>query len=171
MVTGISAGVLIARILLGAALFAHGSQKLFGWFGGHGPAATGGFFEQLGFRPGTLFAVAGGLGEFLGGALTVLGLGGAIGPVLIVLVMLVAIFSVHIGKGLFVSNGGWELNTGNIAAALAIAFLGNGAYSLDNLFHLNVLTDPRQIWIALGCAVVLALLNIAVRRPQAAPQR
>jgi putative oxidoreductase len=166
MVTGASVGVLIARLLLGGALYAHGAQKLFGWFGGHGIAGTGGFFEQLGFRPGALFAAAAGLGELLGGLLTLLGLGGAVGPVLIVLVMLVAIFTVHIDKGFFASGNGWELPAMNIAAALGIAFVGNGAYSLDRVFALNFLTDPREIWIAFGCAVVVAFLNTIVRRPQ-----
>ena len=120
--------------------------------------------ESLGYRPGVLFGVAAGLGECAGGALTFLGLGGAVGPVLIVLVMLVAIFSVHITKGFFTSNGGWELPSMNIAAALAIAFAGNQAYSLDNAFGLSFLTNEVQIWIALGCAVLLAALNVLSRR-------
>lgn len=164
---GFSAGLLIARLLLGGGLMVHGSQKLFGWFGGHGPSGTGGFFEQFGFRPGVLFAVAAGLGEFVGGLLTLLGLGGALGPVLIVLVMLVAIFTVHISKGFLSSNGGWELPGMNIAAAIAIAFAGSGLYSLDGVFGLAFLQGTNQIWIALAVAVVLALLNIVVRRAPA----
>ena len=80
--------------------------------------------------------------------------------------MLVAIFTVHIDKGFFASGNGWELPAMNIAAALGIAFVGNGAYSLDRVFALNFLTDPREIWIAFGCAVVVAFLNTIVRRPQ-----
>ena len=52
------AGLLLARVVFGLLMAAHGSQKLFGWFGGYGLAGTGGFFEQLGFRPGKLFAGA-----------------------------------------------------------------------------------------------------------------
>ncbi len=48
---------------------AHGSQKLFGWLGGYGLTGTGTFFEQLGFRPGRLFAAAAGMTEVLGGVL------------------------------------------------------------------------------------------------------
>jgi putative oxidoreductase len=140
-----SVALLIVRLILGLGLAAHGSQKLFGWFGGHGLDGTGGFFENLGFRPGEMFASMAGLGETAGGLLTVLGLGGALGPVLIVLVMLVAIGSVHINKGFFVTNGGWE--------------------SLDNAFNLQFLTDPRQIWYALAAAVVVAGLNLLARRP------
>ncbi|HEY8370791.1 MAG TPA: DoxX family membrane protein, partial [Thermodesulfobacteriota bacterium] len=61
------AALLIARLILGLGLAAHGAQKLFGWFGGYGIKGTGGFMETLGFRPGALFAVAAGLGEVGGG--------------------------------------------------------------------------------------------------------
>jgi putative oxidoreductase len=50
--------VLIARIILGLGMAAHGAQKLFGWFGGYGIKGTGGFFETIGFRPGGFFAAA-----------------------------------------------------------------------------------------------------------------
>ncbi len=165
---GISVGILIARLILGYSLMLHGSQKLFGWFGGGGVKGTGAFMESLGYRPGPLFALASGLGEVGGGLLTFLGLGGAIGPALIVLVMVVAILSVHIGKGFFTSGGGPELPFINIAAALAIAFAGNGLYSLDNVFQLNVVTDQQQVWIAIGAAVVVGVLNVVARRRPAA---
>ena len=67
-------GILIIRLVFGAAMAAHGTQKLFGWFGGHGLEATGGFFERLGFRPGIRFAAAAGLSETGGGVLLALGL-------------------------------------------------------------------------------------------------
>lgn len=143
---------------------AHGTQKLFGWLGGHGLSGTGGFFEGLGFRPGRMFALMAGLGETIGGLLTVLGLGGALGPALIVIVMLVAIGSVHYNKGFFITNGGWELNAAYIAAAIALAFGGNGLYSLDNALALNFLTDPVQIWYALAAAAIVAGLNLLLRR-------
>jgi putative oxidoreductase len=163
MATGIA--FLIIRLILGLGLAAHGAQKLFGWFGGHGLSGTGGFFEQLGFRPGKAFAFAAGCGELLGGLLTALGLGGALGPVLVVLVMLVAIGSVHVSKGFFVANGGWELNAMYVAAALGVAFAGAGPYSLDAALGLSVLTDPVQVCYALAAAVVLAALNLLARRP------
>jgi putative oxidoreductase len=67
------AGLLILRIVVGAALVGHGTQKLFGWFGGHGPRKTGAFFEMLGYRPGPFFAVVAGLSEAVGGALLAVG--------------------------------------------------------------------------------------------------
>lgn len=155
---------LIVRLIVGLGLMAHGLQKLLGWFGGHGLSGTGGFFETLGFRPGKLFAAMAGLGETFGGLLTALGLAGAAGPALIVLVMLVAVGSVHYNKGFFVSNGGWELNAVYVAAAVAIAFGGNGSYSLDNALNLNVLTDPVEIAYAFAAAIVLAALTLLARR-------
>src|SRR5437773_2113698 len=50
------AGLLVGRIVLGLLMAAHGTQKLFGWFGGYGLTAVSGFFESLGFRPGRFFA-------------------------------------------------------------------------------------------------------------------
>jgi putative oxidoreductase len=160
---------LLVRLVVGLAMAAHGAQKLFGWFGGYGVAGTGGFLEQLGFRPGRMFAVATGLAETGGGLLTALGLFGALGPALIVLIMIVAIVTVHLPKGFWVSNGGYELNATYIAGAVAIAYAGNGAYSLDRALGLSILTSTSSATILMGAAVAIALLNLIVRRP--APQQ
>ena len=168
MTVATSIALLIVRIIVGGGIAAHGAQKLFGWFGGHGLAGTGGFFEGLGFRPGMFFAIAAGLGEFVGGFLTLLGLGGAIGPALIVMVMLVAIFTVHISKGFFITNGGWELNAAYIASAIAIGFAGSGAYSLDAAFGWNYVTNPTHVWYAFAAAAIVAIVNVLVRRPKPA---
>ena len=156
--------LLIARVLLGGALFAHGAQKLFGWFGGYGLKGTGGFMESLGFRPGMLFAAAAGLGEIGGGTLTAFGLGGPIGPALIVMVMLVAIGSVHWNNGFWQAANGYELNTMNIAAAVALSFAGPGPLSLDAVLGINGVWTDQIGWIALGAAVLVAAANLAVRR-------
>ena len=157
--------LLIVRLILGLGIAVHGSQKLFGWFGGYGIAGTGGFFEGLGFRPGNFFALAAGLGEITGGILVVLGLGGPIGPAIVVMVMLVAIVSAHISKGFLAQNGGWELAGLYVAVALALAFAGSGAYSLDRLLGITVLSQENQTWYVLGAAVVLSGLNLLARRP------
>ena len=86
----VNLGLLVIRLIFGLVMVAHGAQKLFGWFGGHGLAGTGGFFESLGFRPGRRFAFAAGLSEFIGGWLFALGFLGPVGPALILAVMLVA---------------------------------------------------------------------------------
>lgn len=161
--------ILIARIILGLGMAAHGAQKLFGWFGGYGIKGTGGFFDSLGFRPGPLFALAAGLGEFGGGMLTALGLGGPIGPALIVLVLLVAILTVHLGHGFFVSKNGVELPLTYISGMVVLALAGPGPLSLDAVLGINTIWSPDAPWLALGAAVVLALINLVVRRPASQP--
>jgi putative oxidoreductase len=163
------AALLFVRLVLGLSLAAHGVQKLFGWFGGYGIAGTSGFFEGIGFRPGRFFAFSAGLAETGGGILTALGLAGALGPATIVMVMLVAIFTVHISKGFFITNGGWELNTSYIASSIAVAYVGYGAYSLDNAFGITFLDTPQYASILMAIAVVLTIVNLLVRRP--APQQ
>ena len=155
--------LLVVR-LIGLGFAAHGAQKLFGWFGGYGLAGTGGYFESLGFRPGKLFAAASGISELAGGLLLALGLFGAIGPMLIVSVMLVAILTVHAPKGFFAQNGGAELPLAYIAIAIAIALVGPGTYSMDNALGIGALWTPALAWATLGLGVAGALANVALRR-------
>jgi putative oxidoreductase len=163
----ISLGFLLAR-LIGFGFAAHGAQKLFGWFGGHGLAGTGGFFESLGFRPGRLFAFAAGASELLGGLLIGFGLGGPIGPMFVIAVMVVAILVVHRPNGFFVTDGGFELPLAYGSLALAFAFAGYGAYSLDAAFGWSAFWTPQLAWIAIIVGVVGGLLNVAARRKPAA---
>src|SRR2546426_6241113 len=90
-------GLLLVRLVFGGLMAAHGSQKLFGWLGGYGLTGTGTFFEQLGFRPGRLFAAAAGMTEVLGGVLVAVGVGGPIRPPVLVLGMLLALGGVRLG--------------------------------------------------------------------------
>jgi len=165
----VNLGLLLIRLIFGLVMVAHGAQKLFGWFGGHGLRGTGQAFDGVGFRPGTFFAVSAGLAEVGGGLLTALGFLGAIGPALIVMVMLVAVLAVHLKNGFSMANNGWELCGLYIAGALALAFGGFGAYSLDGAFGLTMLSAPQITWLLMGAAAVLAVLNLAVRRPVQQP--
>ncbi|HUP20591.1 MAG TPA: DoxX family protein [Gemmatimonadota bacterium] len=163
-----SLGLLLARAAVGLGLAAHGAQKLFGWFGGHGPRGTGQFFEGLGFRPGVPFALAAGFGEFGGGLLLALGLFGPVGPMLVVTTMLVAILAVHRGNGFFAQNQGWELPLLYALTAAYVAFAGPGVHSLDAALGLESLWTATNAWIALAVAAVLAGGSLALRRPAAA---
>ena len=154
----------IIRVILGLAIASHGAQKLFGWFGGYGLDGTGGFFESIGFRPGKMFALAAGLGEFGGGLLTILGLGGPIGQAFIVSVMVVAVLTVHIKNGFFAPQG-WELNLMYVLTAASVAYAGNGPVSLDGAFGLNVFSTAPQVTIVLVAGAVLGILNLIARRP------
>jgi putative oxidoreductase len=125
-------GLLVVRLIVGGLLIGHGTQKLFGWFGGNGPQATGAFFEKLGLRPGVAMAVGAGLGEAIGGLLIAAGLLTPLGAMLLIAVMATATATVHWAKGLWVSDGGFEYNLLIGAVAFGLAGTGPGAWSLDN---------------------------------------
>jgi putative oxidoreductase len=166
----LAAALLIGRLYIGLALVVHGTGKLFGWFDGYGIKGTGTAFESFGFRGGELFAFAAGLSETAGGLLTAFGLFGPLGPAFIAMVMFVAIFSVHAGKGFLAEKGGFELPGLFAASSIMLAYSGPGAYSLDAAFGLSWLTRPDYSSWALAGAVVLALLNLLTRgRPVPAP--
>lgn len=126
-------GLTILRIILGIVFMAHGSQKLFGLFGGYGLEGTGKFMESLGLTPGYLMALLAGSGEFFGGLLVLLGLFSRIGAFLTMIVSVVAFFSVHISHGFFMSNGGFEYILVLLVASIAIMIEGGAKYSIDNL--------------------------------------
>ena len=166
--TAISIGLLVLRIVVGLAIAAHGSQKLFGWFGGHGLAGTGGFFEMLGFKPGRLFAFAAGATEALSGLLIAVGFLGPIGPALMLSVMIVAALTVHWKNGYFATSNGIELPVMFSVAAVALAFTGFGQFSLDALTGLDTVFGPVEAVVALVLGVVGAIGNLSLRRQQAA---
>src|SRR6266850_2815178 len=124
-------GLLVLRVVVGLTLAAHGAQKLLGWFGGYGLAGTGGFLEQLGFRPGKRAAFMAGLAETAGGLLLALGAATPLAATVIVAVMLVAIVTAHLSKGFFNHNGGYEYPLVLAVAALSVAFTGPGRISVD----------------------------------------
>jgi len=157
------AGLLLARMVFGLLMAAHGTQKLFGWFGGYGLAGTAGFFEQLGFRPGRLFAAAAAGSELVAGLLVTLGLLGPLGPALIVSVMIVAAATVHWQHGLFAQNGGIEVPLLYAVTAATLALTGFGAYSIDALLQLSWPTAVA--WLALALGVLGGVANLAIRRP------
>jgi putative oxidoreductase len=123
----------ILRLLIGGLFIGHGTQKLFGWFGGYGVEGTGGFFESLGLKPGRVNAVVAGSAEAGGGALLALGLATPVAGAAITGTMATAIRHVHASKGPWVSNGGWEYNAVLIASTLAVVEAGPGPLSLDHL--------------------------------------
>src|SRR5687767_10956160 len=126
-------GLLLLRLTIGFTLAAHGAQKLFGWFGGYGLAATGHAMESLGFHPGRRHAFMAGLVETGGGVLLALGLLTPLGAALAASVMIVAAVTAHVRNGFFITSGGYEYNLVLGVAALALAFTGPGAVSIDAL--------------------------------------
>jgi putative oxidoreductase len=128
---------LAVRIPVGIIFVAHGAQKLFGWFGGYGLAGTAGWMDSIGLHPGTLLALLAGGAEFFGGLALLLGLLVRPASAVLAFTMLVAIFSVHIGKGLFLSNGGFEYGLALLAVTVALFISGAGRLSLDGALARN----------------------------------
>jgi len=153
---------LIIRTAVGLVVAAHGAQKLFGWFTSGGTAGTTKFFESIGFRPGRLMAVMAGLGEFAGGIGLAVGVLTPFAAAAVIATMIVAIFSVHISKGLFASNGGYEYPLTIIAVATGLSIAGPSTLSIDHAFGLS-LVGPRWGAIAIVLAVLGALPPLLAR--------
>jgi putative oxidoreductase len=163
-------GLLVLRVVVGAFFLGHGAQKLFGWFGGHGVAGTGGAFEGMGLRPGRAMATMAGLAEMTGGLLFALGLLTPLAAMLLISVMTLAIAIVHWRHGPWVTEGGWEYSLVLIAVAFAVTAIGPGKYSLDNAFNID-LAGLDWALIATGIGVFGALLIAAAAHVRTADTR
>jgi putative oxidoreductase len=119
-------GRLIPRAVVGGIMMGHGAQKQFGVAGGHGIAGTGAFFENLGLKPGELNAQAAAGAELAGGGLLVLGIFPLLAGVPLIATMITAVRTVHLEKGLWVQDGGYEYNLVMIAAVMAIIDANSG---------------------------------------------
>lgn len=124
-------GALALRIPVGIIFAAHGAQKLFGWFGGYGLEGTGQWMDSIGLAPGYLMALLAGAAEFFGGLALIAGLLVRPASAALAFAMVVAIFSAHIDKGLFVANNGYEFALALLAVTVALVFAGAGRGSLD----------------------------------------
>jgi putative oxidoreductase len=165
-----SYGILFLRLIVGTTIAAHGAQKLFGWFGGHGPHGTAGFFGSLGFRPPLAMALMAGLAEssglfFAAGFLT------PFAALAMASVMVVAIGSVHWKNGFWAGNGGYEYNLLIWTAAVAVAATGPGRFSTDHALGWS--DNLSGLWWGVGVlAASLAggLLVLATREMQPDPE-
>jgi putative oxidoreductase len=126
-------GRLLLRITVGSIFIEHGTQKLFGWFGGHGPDGTGQFFESIGLRPGRRNAIAAGATEAGGGLLLTLGLATPLAAASLSGVMLTALRTAIWPDGFKTGEGGYEMLL--LMSALALAESGPGPWSLDALLN------------------------------------
>lgn len=119
------------RLIAGVIFSAHGAQKLFAWFGGYGLDGTGQWMESIGLAPGFIMALLAGSAEFFGGILLIIGLLTRPTAFVLAITMIIAIFSVHISNGLFISNNGYEFGLALLAISLSLLIQGGGKYSLD----------------------------------------
>lgn len=155
-------GLLLLRLGTGGVLAAHGAQKLFGWFGGHGIEGTGQFMESIGYSPGKASATAAGLAEAGGGTLLALGLAtpaagaaaaGAMGGAA----------TVHAPNGFFNAGGGYEYAATLGLAATGLAITGPGRLSLDHalghVFDRGWMVPTALAVTAAATAVVVGARN------------
>ena len=137
--------LLVLRVVVGALFVGHGAQKLFGSFGGHGPDGTGAFFESTGMTRGRELAVLAGASELIGGLLFALGLLTPLAAALLSAVMLAAIWKVHRGNGLWITENGFEYNLVLLAVRVRRDGGGAGQWSLDDMLGLE-LAGPAGRW-------------------------
>ncbi|HSP32224.1 MAG TPA: DoxX family protein [Halomonas sp.] len=135
--TNASLAALALRIPVGIIFMAHGAQKLFGWFGGYGLEGTGQWMESIGLAPGYLMALGAGSAEFFGGLALVLGLLVRPAAAILALTMLVAIVTVHLANGLFMSNNGYEFGLAILDTSVSLLISGAGRVSLDRIISLR----------------------------------
>jgi putative oxidoreductase len=159
---------LAARTVIGGLFVGHGTQKLFGWFDGPGLQGTAGFMQALELRPAKPHAVAAGAAETIGGTLLALGLATPLGASSLIGTMIVAIRKVHLPKGPWVSNGGYEYNLVLIAAVAALVEAGPGELSLDHLLGIER-KGPAWALAVVGAGAVGSTLIIESAKHRPAP--
>ena len=140
--TQASIAATMLRIPVGIIFMAHGAQKLFGWFGGYGLEATGQWMASIGLEPGFLMALLAGSAEFFGGLFLVLGLLTRPTALALAITMLVAIVTVHLENGLFMSNNGYEFGLTLMVASLSLMFSGAGRFALDTALVSKLSSEP-----------------------------
>lgn len=162
--------LLVLRLAVGIVVIPHGLMKI-GWVGSGGSiAGTGGWFQSIGLRPGIFWALVATTAESVGGLLTILGLGGPLGPGILAGDLLVVTIVAHWSKGFWAGKGGWEFPVPLTAGAFAIALLGNGSWSLDALIGFAFPGELLWPWLGLVAAgALLALVARAVFAPRTKP--
>lgn len=164
-----SYGLLLLRVVVGLAFIGHGTQKLFGWFGGHGPKGTGAFFSSQGYRVGTLMAVGAGLCEAGGGVLLALGFATPLAAVLLAIVMMNAIASVTFKRAFMFGS---ELEIVYLTIAVSLAATGPGRFSLDRAIGWD--DNISGLWwgvVVLGAALLVSVLTLTLGRSRQAGEQ
>ena len=154
-------GLLLLRLGAGGVLAAHGAQKLFGWFGGHGIEGTGKFMESVGYAPGRASATAAGLAEAGGGTLLALGLATPAAGAAAAGAMAGA-SAVHAPNGFFNAEGGYEYAATLALAATGLAVAGPGRLSLDHALG-HVLDRGWMVPAALGATAAVTAMVVGAR--------
>jgi len=153
-------GLLVLRVVIGLILMGHGSQKLFGWFGGPGLKGARGVAAKMGFWPAAFWGPVAALGEFGGGALLALGLLTPLAAVGIVAAMGIAVFRAHWKNGFWANKGGYEYALTLLLVSAVLGLVGAGRYSLDALLANAGLPLPT-VALFVG-TLILAVIAIGI---------
>ena len=160
-------GRLAARAVIGGLFVGHGTQKLFGWFGGPGLEGTDQMMHALDMEPARPNAVAAGLSETVGGALLVAGAATPLAAASLIGTMVTAIRKVHQPNGPWVAQGGWEYNAVLIAALMALVDAGPGDVSVDAVLGHDEWGPGWALGgLALGAAASGAAITLGARGAQ-----
>lgn len=159
----ISFGLLILRVVIGLVVAAHGTQKLFGWFGGRGFGSTVGWLQSLGFRPAVLWTVLAVMSEVGGGLLLALGFLTPLAAVGVLAAMLMATLKYNWSKGFWNINGGYEYTLVLLTMALVVGITGPGDYSIDALLHLQFSFWFFIVPLLLAVIIIIAGLITSAR--------
>ncbi|MFD9095731.1 DoxX family membrane protein [Streptomyces collinus] len=159
--TAADCGLLLLRLTFGLLMAAHGAQKLFGLFGGHGLTETSRGFAALGYRPGKLFAVVGGSSELLGGLGLAVGLLTPLAAAALIGVMINAMATVTGAHGLWDTDGGVEYSVCITVVALAVTAIGPGRLAVDRFFRWGAGGWPQAAF-ALGLGGLAAAITLSL---------
>ena len=156
-------GLLMLRLILGALLFGHATQKVFGWFRGQGARGTAASFENWGLKPGLPFVILSSTSELVGATLIVLGAFVPVGTMIIVGTMVVAV-AFNFPRGIWAHQGGYEVALVYGLLAVVLALTGPGAWSLDHALGLTWFHGAPWAAGALVLGVIGAQGPLALRR-------
>ncbi|TMB97114.1 MAG: DoxX family protein [Chloroflexi bacterium] len=160
-------GLLILRLVVGLTIAGHGAQKLFGWWGGPGMTGWTQMVTKLRIRPAEPWAWIAALAEFGGGILLALGLLTPLAAVAIAGSMIIAIATVHLPRGFWVTKGGYEYNLAVLATMASLSLTGPGTYSLDQVLGIHF-PQPLTVIIATIALIVGVSVTLVTRSPQQA---
>jgi putative oxidoreductase len=152
-------GRLLARVAIGGLFAGHGVQKWFGWFDGPGIDGTAGMMDSLGMKPGRANAHAAAAAETLGGVGIALGAFTPVAATALIATMITAIRTVHLPKGPWAQEGGYEYNVVLIASVLLLVDGGPGDLSVDSALGIE---DTGAGWALAALAAGAAGSTLAM---------